>query len=168
MHQDFSLDLKLMADDVILEYRRQGFHVWSEEFRYPTDRTVLPGTPDRRPLQIPVQPDAFFVHLATLASVVNANGVQTYRSTVGVQIIDLDSSYFYSSMRFQEIPAQLQTGSTAEPFILGCPYIFAPGSRIGVNLRTLNTAQLGTVIVDLYGFKMFTRPFTKHIYFPDH
>lgn len=168
MHQDFSLDLKLMADDVQLAYRRQGFNVWASDFRYVTERVILPGTADLRPQQLMFQPDSIFVWLATQISIRNAAGVETFRSTVGVQIQDADSGYFFSSPQTGPIPAQLVCGSTAEPFILPCPYLWPPGGRASVVLRTLNTAQLGTVILELYGFKMFTAPFTRRLYYPDH
>jgi hypothetical protein len=168
MHQDYSLDLKLMADDVLLAYRRQGFKAYSEEFRYPTDRVVMPGTPDARPQQINFQPDSIFVQLATIISIANAAGVMTFTSTVGLQIRDADTGYQFNAPVGIEIPAQLIAGSSAEPFILPCPYLWRPGGRCQVGLRTLNTAQLGTVIVDLYGFKLYTQPFTRQLYYPEH
>lgn len=169
MHQDYSLDLKLMADDVLLAYRRQGFNAYAEEFRYPTNRVILPGAPGAfQPQQINFQPDSIFVWLATLMSDENANDVMTFRSTVGLQIRDADTGYQFSAPVNQEIPAQLIAGSCAEPFILPCPYLWPPGGRCLIGLRTLNVAQLGTVIVDLYGFKLYTQPFTRKLYYPDH
>src|SRR3989304_3333902 len=157
-----------MADDVQLAYRRQGFNVWAAEFRYPTDRVVPPGTPDARPQQINFAPDSIFVWLGTLISIRNAAGVETFRSTVGVQIRDADSGYQFSAPQLQEIPAGLTCGSPSEPFILPCPYLWPPGGRCQVGLRTLNTAQLGTALLELYGFKMFTQPFTRRLHYPDH
>jgi hypothetical protein len=154
-------DLLIMADDMLSWWRQKGYNVWCREFMYCAPLVVLPGDASLRPQQIRFDPDSYFVHLANLISIRNANGVEGFRPTVGFQLQDADSGYFFSDPNLGTIPAQLQCGSSTEAYLLACPYLWTPGSRAVVTLRTLNTAALGTVIVSLWGLKMFTRPYVK-------
>ncbi len=165
-------DLKLMADDVLCAFRGKGYRVWADEFFYNTERIVMPGNTTPQPQTIRFDPDSYFIHLANLISIRNAAGVEGFRPTVGFQLRDADSGYIFSDPGLGPIPAQLQCGSNTEPYLLAAPYLWPPGGRAVVTLLTLNTGQLGTVIVTLWGLKMFTRPYTKErpekIGYPEH
>ena len=169
MQQPYSLDLKLMADDVICAYRRKGFQAWTYEYRYPTNRVVMPGSAAQlRPEPISFLPDCLFIWLGTFITIRNSNGVEGFRPTIGVQLKDADSGYVFSSIAFGQIPAQLQAGSAGDPYILPCPYLFRPAGRAVVTFQTLNTAVLGTVQLDLWGVALYTKPFTRDLLFPEH
>lgn len=164
-----TMDLKLMADDVAEAYSRAGFDAWTAEFFYPTPRTVLSGTPSQvSRLPILFESDSFFCFLGTLIDIRDSNGVIGYRPAIGMQIQDMDSGYFFSDMLAGPIPAQLHSGMPGTPYQLDYPYVFPPGGRATVTLMTLDTAHLGTVIVTLWGLKIFTRPYSRDVHLPDH
>jgi hypothetical protein len=162
-------DLKTMGDDVALAYRRKGWKVWTQDFMYPTRRVVMPGDARQtRPEPILFQPDSIFCWLATEVTIANAANAIGYRPTVGFRIFDTSSSYKFSQQEFGELPAQLHSGQGGSQFLLSFPYLFRPGGRAQVVFRTLNTAALGTILLTLWGLKIYTRPFTRDLLYPEH
>lgn len=169
VNNPFTMDLKLMADEVAESYRRAGFQTWTQEFFYPTDRVVMSGSPSQPSRQqIRFESDAFFCYLGNLCDIRTAGNFLGYAPTIGVQVQDADSGYFFSDMNFQQIPAQLHSGMPGTPWQFAYPYIFPPGGRATVTLRTLNTGTLGTIIFTLWGIKVYTRPYSRDVRQPDH
>lgn len=171
MAHAYSGDVKLGMDDLLLAYRRAGFDAWYQEFTYSTPRfnaTNAPasGQPTVVPQNIQLDTDSLFVWAATGAAEFRAGAgptVLVLHQALSVKISDGDGDYEFTQNSRQN-PVQYIAGVGGAPFVLPWPYVFKPGGKVLFEWRWYSQvfSPVG-VQLNLFGAKLFTRPYTFQV-----
>lgn len=160
-----TIDAKLMVDDTARAYRRAGFEVHTAWFQYVfpvADVAVIDGD---APVITETDRDSMFVWVSSSLFYLDAS-VPSHRWFAGVslQITHLDNGYQLVGPD-RVLPHQMLTGVDGAEYILGFPYVFAPGSRIRATFR--DAGDEGDAFLSLNGVKLYTQPYTRTVILPD-
>jgi len=169
-----TIDRRVMVDDVGRAYRNAGLRITqTAQHHYSFPRLSPALLNDRANAIIQLDPDALFVWVATVSSK-RQGGFHTSVAGLGLQITDMQTRYSFAGPDL--LPSEALTGSAESPYILGFPYIFAPGSRVRADVIHLSgggfSAAPGTTAVlfdlSLVGVKLWTVPYTRDVIQPEH
>lgn len=169
----YTLDAKLMIDDVARGYRARQFRVKTEQATFSFPRLSPALLNDRASATIQLDQDAIFV-CAGLVSSKRQGGFHTSIAGLGLKLTDLAGQYNFAGP--DPLPSESFTGSAESPYFFGFPYIFAPGARVKADVIHLSGSGLSAaptttaVLFDLalIGVKMWTTPYTKDVIQPEH
>ncbi len=166
----YTIDLKLMGDDVALAYRRAGFKVKTHTFFYNFPQLTAVNLNDRASTLLSIDQDSLYVVLALSHYKRQADTRLTALLGCGLKITDLQNSYTFGDVDL--VPSEAIAGSGEAPSILPFPYILVPGSKVRAEIVNLNGATVFAGFkVDLFlcliGLKLITTPFTKQIIMPE-
>lgn len=177
--QDHLLDVKLMADDVLMAYRGKGFKAWTESFNY--NLPLVPGTligigdggPGRvdPPPRFAIDADSLYVWLATALIQRNvtdpfggAEAANMPTNALRCRISTMSDSYQLNGPGFR--PIEALTGVGEWPHFFAYPMILAPSETVLVELDMAD--ESARTELTLIGVKLFTEPYTRTIIRPDH
>ncbi len=170
-----AVDVKLMADDTAQAYRRAGFKVHTQPFRYcfplavvERDIALDPKSGPDLLLSIDTDRDAIFVWLSTSLSFRDLDDAPVgvfneWLEGVPINLEDETTGYRLVGPE-RTLPHQCLAGTDGAPFVLGFPYIVPPGGRMTARFRR---TRHGDAMVELQGVKLFTTPYTRAVILPD-
>jgi hypothetical protein len=170
------MDLKFMADDVALAYRRKGFTVRTLTHYYNFPTITVAALNNRAATQLLTDSDSLFAVLAV-------NHRKQYSGQIvasagcGIKITDAQTGYSFGEQDL--VPSEAIAGCAEAPSILPFPYILAPLSRLRAEIVHLaghnpsgtlfpnpDTTPI-SVDLTLVGIRMVTSPFTRTILMPE-
>jgi hypothetical protein len=169
----YTIDAKLMADDVGRAYRQRGFATKSFQHTFSFPR-LSPATLNTRATStITLDSDALFVCVGLVASK-RQGGFHTAVAGLGLKLVDLAGNYSFAGA--EPLPSEAFTGSAESPYIFGFPYVFAPNARVKADVIHLSGSGLSAaptttaVLFDLalIGVKLYTTPYTRDVFQPEH
>lgn len=171
----FTQDMKLIADDVGLAYRRAGFEVRTYTYYKTFAPLVVAALNDRANASIQQEPDSLFAWIGTCAGL-RQNGIQHTTQGLGLKMIDVQSGATLAGEDFR--PHEAITGAAESPYIMPFPWILRPRERIraevihfaGIGPATIpnpNTTPI-TFQLTLIGIRIYTFPFTRKLILPEH
>ncbi len=169
----YTMDLKLMADDVALAYRRANFKVKTTTFFYSFPQIAAAALNTRAFQTLAIDTDSLFVVLA-INHRKQHDIFMRASAGCGLKITDLQNSYTFGEVTL--VPSESIAGSGEAPSVLPFPYILAPGSRVRADIIHLAgnpnpvaapDAKVVTVSLTLVGIKLITAPFTRTVIIPE-
>lgn len=171
----YTQDMKIMADDIGLAYRRAGFTVRTYTHYHSFDPLVVATLNARANGTIAQEGDSLFAWIATCAGL-RQNGLQLTTQGLGLKLTDIQSGFTFSGNQFR--PHEAITGSAESPYIMPFPWMLRPHERIRAEI--LHFAGIGPTTVPapettpitfqltLLGIRIYTFPFTRKIILPEH
>lgn len=171
----YTQDMKIMADDVSLAYRRAGFDVRTYAFYHTFDPLAVAALNAKANGTIQQEGDSLFAWLATCGAL-RQNGRQHTTQGLGLKLTDVQSGYNFSGRDFR--PHEAVAGSAESPYIMPFPWILQPYDR--VRAEVIHFAGIGpttipnpdttpiTYQLTLLGIRIYTFPFTRKGILPEH
>lgn len=171
----YTQDMKLMADDISLAYRRAGFDVRTYSYYHTFPPLVVANLNDVANATIAQEGDSLFAWLATCAGL-RQNGFQLTTQGLGLKMTDVQSGFTLAGDAFR--PHDAIVGSAESPYIMAFPWILRPHDRI--RAEVIHFAGIAPAIVPnpettpitfqltLLGIRIYTFPFTRKLILPEH